>query len=427
MKQFTAIVIGAGLRGIAYTDGMKDMPNEFKVVGVAEPVEDRRNYIQEKHGIAPENVYDDWKGILSREKMADVAIIATMDRDHYAPTMAAIEKGYHILLEKPISPVPKECLEIAAAAEKKGVHIIVCHVLRFTPFFTTLKKAIDDGLIGKLHSIVHAEYVGNVHQSHSFVRGNWRSSTESSPMLLQKSCHDMDILQWLVGGECTKVQSFGDLSYFTPANRPEGAADRCIDCSVRETCPYNAVKLYPAESAWFPCAATKKINPTQADIDDALANSRYGECVFLGKNDVVDHQVVNLQFDNDVTVSFTMTAFSTGGRSIVLMGTGGQLIANMDKETFTLYSFDTCETREIPITDAQLGSTLVSGHGGGDLGILNALYLLLSGHGDECKGLCTIRRSADNHLIVFAAEESRKNDTVVDFTKFKKETYEKFQ
>ncbi len=423
MKKIRVILIGAGLRGIAYTDIMKNMSEQFEVVAVAEPVADRRKYIAEEHGIKEENIYEDWQPLLAREKIADVAIIATMDRDHFAPAMMAIEKGYHLLLEKPISPVPEECLRIADAAEKHNVHVLICHVLRFTPFFTTLKRAIDDGLVGKVKSIVHCEYVGNLHQSHSFVRGNWRSSTESSPMLLQKSCHDMDILQWLVGEECAYVQSFGSLSYFTPENKPEGASDRCITCPVRDHCHYDATKLYPASKGWFSCAATKKIEPTQADIDDALANSRYGECVFAGKNDVVDHQIVNLEFDSDVTVSFTMTAFSKGGRSIVILGTEGELTAEMDKETFSLYRFDTKETTEIPITGAQIGSTLVSGHGGGDEGVVQALYLLLTGRADECKGLCTARRSAENHLIVFAAERSRHTHTTVSMKEFREEIY----
>ncbi len=425
MKQLNVICIGAGLRGIGYTDIMKnDMPDQFRVVAVAEPIADRRRYMAEKHDIAPENTYEDWKPLLAKEKMADIAVIATMDRAHVEPALAAIEKGYHLLLEKPISPVAEECFRVAEAAEKKGVHVLICHVLRFTPFFNTLKNIIDSGKLGEVKSIVHSEYVGNVHQSHSFVRGNWCNSEESSPMILQKSCHDMDILQWLIGKECKYVHSFGALSYFNAANKPEGAADRCINCAVRDNCPYNAIKLYPAEAGWFSCAATKKINPTQADIDEALANSPYGKCVFSSNNDVVDHQVVNLEFEDDVTVSFTMTAFCKGGRELRILGTKGELSANMDSKTVSLFSFDTRETEEIEINASQLGNTLVSGHGGGDTGIVRAIYDLVTGQ-EVHKGICSARRSAENHLIALAAEISRREHSVVSMDDYRKSVYAK--
>ena len=216
------IVIGAGARGKCYTDIMKNSFGDFfEVVAVAEPIDDRRNYVKEKHGISEENCYPSWEELLARPKFADVVIIATMDREHYAPAMAAIERGYDLLLEKPVAPTPKECREIQRAAEEKGVFVLVCHVLRFTNFFIALKNIIDSGEIGDVVNIQHTEGVGNVHQSHSFVRGNWGNSERASFMLLQKSCHDLDILQWLIGKDCLRVQSFGHRSYFTADNAPE--------------------------------------------------------------------------------------------------------------------------------------------------------------------------------------------------------------
>ncbi len=423
MKHLDVILIGAGLRGKAYTDIMKnEMPDQFRVVAVAEPVDDRRRYIQRTHNIKKENVYLNWRELLAREKMADIAIIATMDRDHFEPAMAAIEKGYHLLLEKPISPSAEECFRLTEAAEARGVHILVCHVLRFTPFFTTLKSIIDSGKIGKIQSIVHCEYVGNTHQSHSFVRGNWCNSETSSPMILQKSCHDMDILQWLVGSECKYVESFGSLSYFKEENKPKEAAERCIDCGIRDSCPYNAIKLYPPKEKWFSCAATKKISPTEADIDELLRNSTYGKCVFSQNNNVVDHQVVNLEFSDGVTVSFTMAAFAKGGRELRILGTEGELTAAMNKKAVSIYRFDTEETEEIEITDARPGNTLVSGHGGGDSGIISALYSLVAGDGRH-SGLCTVRRSAENHLIAMAAEISRREHCVISMEEYRKKVF----
>ena len=187
MSKYTAIVIGAGGRGRTYTDIMMKTPDKFSVVGVAEPIESRRRYVMEKHGICEENAYDTWEKILDRPKFADVAIISTMDRMHKGPALKAIELGYHLLLEKPVAPTPEDCAEILHAAREKGVKIMVCHVLRYTSAFRSLKKYIQDGVVGEVVSVNHIESVGYAHQSHSFVRGNWGNSEESSPMLDRKS------------------------------------------------------------------------------------------------------------------------------------------------------------------------------------------------------------------------------------------------
>ena len=228
---------------------------------------------------------------------------------------------------------PEECTKIADYAEQMGSKVIVCHVLRYTPFFITIKELINDGRLGDIISVNHEECVGNVHQSHSFVRGNWGNSKRSSCMLLQKSCHDMDILQWLIGKKCKKVQSFGALSYFKEENAPKDAPDYCIQgCPKADTCPYNAVRLYldDKENDWFRTTSTREANPTDEMVETALRTTQYGKCVFKCDNDVVDHQTVNMIFEDDITVTFTMNAFNKGGRFIHIMGTKGELHAAMD-------------------------------------------------------------------------------------------------
>ena len=416
MKQKKIILIGAGLRGIQYTDIMAKIPDRFRVVAVAEPIVDRREYIRKKHNIPPEMCFPSWEPLLSVPKFADAAVIATMDRDHLAPTLAAIDRGYDILLEKPIAPTPEDCFHITETANQKKVKVLVCHVLRFTPFFNLLKKCIDEGMIGEVMSIQHAEHVGNLHQSHSFVRGNWRNSEESSCMILQKTCHDLDILQWLVNKPCKRIQSFGSLSYFRKENKPEGAPLRCIDgCPVGETCPYNAVKVYldDKENSWFRTSATHLVAPTDADVEKALRETDYGKCVFQCPNNVVDHQIVNMEFEGGVTVNMTMEAFNKGGRSIVIMGTKGEIRANMKEDHITIYEFATRAFREIKIADAITNEAITGGHGGGDVGIVYAFYDLLTGN-ENSKSLCDISVSCMNHMLSFAAEKSRLTGQVVD-------------
>lgn len=422
MKKIKVILIGAGLRGITYTDIMAGMGDRYEVVGVAEPVESRREYIREKHNIPKDRCFESWEPLLKLGKIADAAVIGTMDRDHFNPAMKAMELKYDLLLEKPISDNAYECAKIAEKAEEENVKVVICTVLRYTNFYGTLKEIIDSGKIGKVMAINQEECVGNVHQSHSFVRGNWGNSERSSCMLLQKSCHDMDILQWLVDSKLKKVQSFGMLTYFTEENAPKGSPDYCIQgCPEADTCPYNAVKLYydDKENDWFRSAATHSANPTDEMVMDAITNSQYGKCVFKCDNDVVDHQSVNMLFENDVIVTFTMNAFNSGGgRFIHIMGTKGELRGDMTGNSpIVLYDFETKETVEIP-TEGKDG--LVDGHGGGDRGIVETFYEYICGD-YKGKAVPHISQAADNHLIVFAAEKSRLENKVIDFNEYKKE------
>lgn len=418
MKKLSVILIGAGSRGRIYTDVMADMPEHFSVTAVAEPIDSRRTYIKEKHGLSDENCFTDWKPLLAKGKIADVAVIATMDRDHFDPAMAALEAGYDLLLEKPIAPTPEECEKIAAFANEKGKKVVICTVLRYTPLFRDIKDIIDSGRIGDVVSITHEECVGNVHQSHSFVRGNWGNEEKSSCMLLQKSCHDMDILQWLLGKKCKKIQSFGSLTHFVEKNAPEGSPDYCVQgCPAGEKCPYNSIKLYfdDKENDWFRGTCTRESDPTDEMVMKAITETQYGKCVYKCDNNVVDHQTVNMLFDGGVTVTFNMNAFNKGGRRIHVMGTKGELRSALEEDgSITVYDFETKETEEIRM-DGKDG--INGGHGGGDWGIIDTLYSYLNGTYTG-KSVPEISESAENHMMVFAAEESRKNNTVVDFNDY---------
>ncbi len=418
MKKMKVILIGAGARGVIYTDIMAENPEKFEVVAVADAEESRRNYIKEKHNLPDEMCFDDWKSLLDMGKIADVAIISTQDRLHYEPAMKAISLKYDLLLEKPVSPFAEECFNIAKAAEENDVKVIVCHVLRYAPLFIKLKELIDGGALGKVMSVNHEECVGVKNEVHSYVRGNWRRADESAPMLLAKSCHDLDILQWLIGKSCKKIQSFGALSYFTRENAPKDAPEFCIEgCPHSETCPYNAVEWYleEKEDMFIRRACTKMANPTDDDVKKAISTTEYGKCAFKCDNDVVDHQTVNMLFEDNVTVTFTMNGFNEGGRFIHIMGTKGEVRAALDGRTpITVYSFETKETTTIDII-AKDG--IWNGHGGGDAGIVETLYQYLCG---DYRGssISSIKTSCDNHLLVFAAEKSRETDTVVDIDEY---------
>ena len=380
------ILIGGGNRGNSYTKIGKEL-DKFELVAIAEPLKIRREHFAKLHGIPKEMCFESWEPLLALGKIADAAIISTMDRDHYAPAMKAIEVGYDLLLEKPAAPTYEECVSIEKAANEKGVNVLVCHVLRYNRFFRAIKKLVDDGKVGKIINIEHTEGVGDMHYSHSYVRGKWHNAEESSFMLLAKSCHDIDIIQWIIGKECKRVQSFGSLTYFKRENAPEGSTERCYDgCPYIESCPYSAKTIYVDRKDlgnWLRSSVTRCHEMTDDEtVIECLGKTQYGKCVFKCDNNVVDHQTVNMEFEDDITATFTMSAFNLGGRRIRIMGTKGMLDAYAWENSITYQNLLTQTTEKIDINDMVLGDSILSGHGGGDSGIMNSLYDLLCGNAD---------------------------------------------
>lgn len=412
MKKLSAIVIGAGGRGTnAYPPYALRHPEELEIVGVAEPDAARRAHFREKYGLDEAVCFESYEQILSKDRMADLAMICTGDDLHIQPLELAIAKGYHILLEKPMAPNLEDNVKIYQMAKNYDKIISVGHVLRYTPFFKKLKELLDAGTIGRVMSIQHNENVGFWHQAHSFVRGTFRKTPESAPMILAKCCHDMDILLYITGKNCKKVASFGALSHFTKENQPEGAAARCVDCAVSDTCPYDAVRYYTQNAAdWTLFKLGCDNTSSAADVIDALKTHELGRCVYACDNNVVDHQVVGMEFDDELTVAFTMSAFTEAcTRTIKIMGTRGEIGGNMEKNVIEVKDFITGNVTQIQLNaDAE-------GHGGGDDGLMRNLLRAIRGE-EACMTAATI--SLQSHMMAFAADESRKNGEVVNLEEF---------
>ena len=415
MAAVTLAVIGGGGRGTGYARYAFKNPEKCTVVGVAEPRDWYRQNLAEKFEIPETHVFSDWQDAAAAEKFADAVIIATQDAMHTGPAVAFAEKGYHILLEKPMAPTADECRDIARAASDAGVMLTVCHVMRYTAYTQKVKQIVDSGRLGEIMSIEHLEPVGYWHQAHSFVRGNWRNEQESSFMLLAKSCHDLDWLRYIMGKRCLAVQSFGALTHFRKESAPEGAAERCLDCppDVESNCPYSARKIYLGRVArghtgWPVDVLTPEVTPKT--IVEALRDGPYGRCVYACDNDVVDHQVVAMDFDGGATATFTMTAFNRGrGRETHIFGTRGELTGN--GSTLEIFDFLTNETRTID-TNAT-AADITGGHGGGDFGLMHNFLAALAAN-DASKILTGPDDSLDSHLMVFAAEQSRLENQVIN-------------
>ena len=411
-----AILIGAGQRGMeVYAAYALKHPHRFRIVAVAEPDAERRAAMAQRHGIPADRCFAEWRPLLALGKIADCALVCTQDRHHVEPAEAALQLGYHVLCEKPMNPDAGQCIRLAEAAQASGKTLTICHVLRYSPFFTKLKAVLDEGRIGEIVSVQHIECVGYWHQAHSFVRGNWRNSQLSSPMILQKSCHDMDILYWLLGKRCRSVSSYGSLMHFRPENAPEGSTDRCYDgCPHTKTCPYFCGKIYEDDEEWYSDTIRKVValESTPEAVAEALRTGPYGRCVYHCDNDVVDHQVVNLLFEGGATVSFTMCAFTyEGSRVMNIMGTRGQILADMEKNKITVLDFRTGNREEITI------KTTIGGHSGSDDALMDGF--LRTVERDGAFQLTSAEDSLESHLMALAAEESRLTGKTVDLREFR--------
>ena len=414
MVPVSAVVLGAGARGCVYADYAKAHPEEIRIVAVAEPKADRLARFARDYGVPEAACYTDWAELLAQPRLADAALICTMDHLHYAPCMEAIRQGYQILLEKPMSPSAAECAAMQRAAEEKGVVLAVCHVLRYTPFFSKIKQLIDGGAVGEVQVIEQTEHVCYWHQAHSFVRGNWRRKDESAPMILAKCCHDLDLLSWMAGAACRSLSSYGGLAHFTAEHAPAGAPARCLDgCPASESCPYYAPKLYLTENTDWP-TDTISVDMSLEARTEALRTGPYGRCVYRCDNDVVDHQVVAMEFENGIAATLTMTAFTPRlTRTVRVMGTKGMIEGDLEQCTVTLQPFG----GEAQTFSAEVLGANAYGHGGGDVGLMHDFVLQVRGGGE---GRTSAKQSLESHLMAFAAEQARVGGAAVELAAFER-------
>lgn len=414
MAPVRLILVGAGSRGAVYAAYAREHAADVQIVGVAEPRDVYRERAAAEHGIDARYVAADWRALAALPKFADGVILATPDVVHVEPAVAFAALGYHLLLEKPMAPTPQDCRQIVEAVRAAGVMLAVCHVMRYTRYTEQLKEVLAAGRIGELVSLDHLEPVGYWHQAHSFVRGNWGNEARSAPMLLAKSCHDLDWIRYVVGRPCEQVSSFGGLYHFRAEQRPAGAGERCLDCAVEAACPYSAVKIYLGRvragyTGWPVDVLTHDL--TEAGVTEALRTGPYGRCVYACDNDVVDHQVVNLRFEGGATGVFTMTGFTRQrDRETRLFGTRGEIFGN--GQTIEVHDFLTDRTETLR-TDVASDGSIVTGHGGGDARLMESFVAAVA-TGDASRIRSGPEESLETHLMVFAAEQSRHQGTVVD-------------
>jgi len=403
----TLAIVGAGARGRTYARYALEHPDAAQVVAVADPRPAYREALADAHAVPAGRRYASWRDLAEAPRLADAVVVATPDRQHAEAVARFAALRYDLLLEKPMAPTEPDCAAVVATAEATGVLLAVCHVLRYTPYTEALLPLVRAGAVGAIVGVQHLEPVGWWHFAHSFVRGNWRRTDESSSSLLAKCCHYLDWLYHLVGQEPVRIASTGALRHFHPAQRPAGAADRCFDCGVEPDCPYSATRLYaacladPERHEWPLSVVTPDLTPE--GVAAALRDGPYGRCVYACDNDVVDHQVVTIEFAGGATASLTMSAFTPAGhRRTRIMGTRG--FVEGDGERITVTDFVTGAVSTVDTNRA--GPDAASGHGGGDFGLMRAFVAAVAAR-DASLIRSGPRESLVSHRMAFAAEASR--------------------
>ena len=461
-KPVEVVLIGAGSRGRdVYGRYIGQHPSQFRLVAVAEPNRARRAMIAAPHHIPSERQFASWEELLTCPQLAQAAIIATPDQEHTAPALAALQAGYEVLLEKPMAHRQADCIALVQMAEQTGRLLQICYVLRYTPLMQRIKGILESGILGKIITIAHRENVSSWHMAHSYVRGNWRNMAESGPMILTKCSHDFDLLYWLLECECERLASIGSLQQFHPDQAPAGVPERCTHgCPIAETCPYEATNIYlhlqpfsaelrqtsqPLYRVLGTLAGSKigqsvlhslgHIAPSldllnayhgwprsiiseasgKVALRQALETGPYGRCVYYCDNDVVDHQVVMMEFKEGISATLTMHGHShQEGRTIRIDGTQATLLARLNMFESEINVHDSRSRR---VERYYMPHGFKGGHGGGDAGLMRAFFQALTNR--QYAPLTTARASLESHLLAFAAEESRLTGQMISMAAYR--------
>lgn len=405
-------IIGFGSRGQMFAKLIAEDKNS-KLTAVAEPAEASREYAAQ-FGVPQENRFVSADEFFAQGKIADAVLICSQDAQHKEMALKALDLGYDILLEKPAAATIEDCIQIRDTANRLNRKVMLTHVLRYSPFYRYIKQMIIDGKLGKIVNIEQTENVAYWHFALSYVRGPWRNMKNSTPTIIAKCCHDLDLIVWLMDKKCTSLSSFGKLFYFTPENAPKGSTAYCCDCpeEVREKCLYNAYKIYPQRMERAVVGGLARLKGQS--IYDILAAKKdaVSKCVFRSGNDAIDNQVVNMEFVDGSNANLTMTAFSKECYRIThVHGTLGDVFGNSEDGLLHVNLYGE-EERIVDVNKEPLFNTdgidLGGGHGGGDYYLYKDFIDYISG-GDKSVTRTIIEQSIESHVMGFKAEESRLN------------------
>ena len=422
-QPITAVIVGAGHRAFVYSKLALTDPDKLKIVGVADPDKIRQKKAMEMFGFPKENCFDSALELSRVPKFADAVINGTMDEQHVETSIPLLKKGYDMLLEKPFATNEKEMRELVSCVKENGNKVMICHVLRYTPFYLSIKERVASGEIGDIINIQTCEHVSYHHLSTSYVRGKWANSDVChTSMLLAKCCHDIDLMMWMMSDtQPSMISSFGSKFQFKPENAPKEAGTKClVDCPLVDTCRYSAKRLYldqPKRWAFYIWDKLEGIeNPTDEDRINLLkGDSNYGRCIYKCDNNVVAQQSVLENFKNGATGTHNMVGGSAGPmRRIHIIGTKGEIYGDFEESKFTVAKIHPSKTDEktVEVVDLNVNGDMVGaygGHGGGDEKLAADFVEFLRG-GKPSLACTSIFDSVAGHLCVYLADKSREEN-----------------
>ncbi|KAL1863976.1 hypothetical protein Daus18300_007941 [Diaporthe australafricana] len=496
------LIIGGGNRGLVYSKAIQKSTNGV-IAGIVEPIAVKRRHIGRKYiwgnsKPAEGQEFQDWMQFVHWEQErrlkaaagedvpagVDAVFICVQDQMHRDVVLGLAPLDLHVMCEKPLAPNLDDCVAIYKAllpdpSVTPSKLFSVGHVLRYSPHNMLLRKLlVEDKVIGDVMAVNHTEPIGWNHFTHSYVRGNWRKESMSAPSLLAKSCHDIDILYWLLAAGAPgsskpihvprDISSSGSLQYFKKSRKPveAGGATNCLSCAYEPSCQFSAKRVYTSpqlkgqnQDRWSRIACPEMEDCITSGGPDAgreallaklgenydsdappdMISSRnwFGRCVYEADNDVCDNQTVTLKWEDDPVAN-------QGDSDFEALAGRGSKTATLHMVAFTkkicqrfthIYGADgeiSADSSSIAVEDFKTGERQVyypyvpkdGGHGDGDEGLARQFVLAIDkvkNHGwdvvraqKEYMG-CSLEDVIMSHSMVFAAEEARKNRTVVDF------------
>ncbi len=423
MKKIKIAVVGYGNRGQVYADYSLDEPQEVEVVAVVDCNAYKLETAKQRYGLSDKQVFLTYKEFVASGLEVDVVVNATMDQVHYETAMEILQSKRNMLIEKPIVAKKEELLDIQRLAKENGCAVFVCHVLRYSPFYKTIKQILQSGKLGNIVSMEMNEHVWVPHYLTSYVRGKWGKESEcGSPILLAKCCHDMDLIAWLNGSKAKSVSCFGHRSHFVEANKPKDATEYCFDCPYKETCQYNALDLYYKNNT-MPFLVLDSFNKPYDEItleekEAFLRENDYGKCAYSCGGDVMDRQNILVDFENGSLATFTLSCGTVRpARYIHIVGTDGEIEGKLEEDKFVYRVYEkggvTYKEEIVDVSQKVVNNAVYGGHSGGDYGIMYDLVRYLNGDRSSMS-ITLLDDSVASHLLVYAAEESRKARKVID-------------
>lgn len=407
MDKVKVVIIGSGLRGMyTYAKFIKNNSNICEIVGVVEPKKGRLELFSNEYNIQDKYCFESIEDFFKCEKIADAVIIATKDDMHYELAKIALEIGYEVLLESPLANTLDQIVHLNELSNKYSERtFMVSNELKYTPFFYRLKEIIESKELGQLISIQYNKNIGYFDFIHDHVRGSWRNSSDTSPLILSKGCNDIDILLYLTESACEKISSFGNLNYFNSRYHTEDMSENCFNCKVEESCPYSSKKIYIDKNRNINTAV--HINPTKENLTEILQKGPYGRCVYKCDNNVVDNMASILQFENGTTATFNLSAFTKESDiNIKLMFSRGEVEGSFINNEIKLRKFGQDEaTVIIPCNSSEINN----------FGINELIkdFVKAIKNKDSSMIKCNVKDSIESHIIAFAAEYSRISDEVI--------------